>query len=268
LIHSQLDALFPGNEPVLLDGAMGSALRDRGWPRDRPTVLANLQEPEQVRAVHAAHRAAGARVLGTNSFGALMAPASECLDAVRASVRLARETAGERVRVAGCVAAFGLGVGDPQLRRVVETLLDEGVDVLVFETCNGARDAEAALALHAELAPRLPCVVCASTTDGSRADRARVHAVVELVQRRGDERVEAGLNCCRGPHDALRLASELSPRLRWLKPSTGVGAERVGDDVMAAFVRAARGEGARFLGGCCGTSADALAAMGAALRHR
>ena len=63
MIRSQLDTLFPGNEPVLLDGAMGSALRELGWPRDRPSVLANLEHPEQVRDVHEAHLAAGARVL-------------------------------------------------------------------------------------------------------------------------------------------------------------------------------------------------------------
>ena len=47
-----LDSLFPDDRPVLLDGAMGSALQARGWPTTKPTVLANLEAPELVEKVH------------------------------------------------------------------------------------------------------------------------------------------------------------------------------------------------------------------------
>jgi len=244
---------------------MGSALRTKGWASRDPTALANLAAPHLVRTVHRAHRAAGARVVTTNTFSALLVNDSLCLETVRAGVRLAREAAGREGRVAGTVAAFGLAVDDPQLEDVVKVLVDEGVDVLVFETCNSLRDAEQAMRLRQRLADQLPAVVCASTTDGGPADRTRVRQVLSFVQTAGDPQVESGLNCCRGPHDTLRMALAGDVVPRWLKPSTGLPSDRADDNVMAAFARTADLHRVRFIGGCCGTSAQALGAMAAAL---
>ncbi len=260
-----LGDLFPGGDAVLLDGAMGSALRDAGWETRRPTVLANLDAPELVGGVHRAHRAAGARVLATNTFSALLVSDRRGPSAVREGVRIARREAGRAARVAGTVAAFGLAVDDPQLEEVVGILVEEGVDLLVFETCNKVEDAAHALGLRRRLAPRLPAVVCASTTDGSREDWQRVREVVACVQGAGEPQAEAGLNCCRGPYDALRIALSCEPVLRWVKPSTGLPGDRVADDVMAAFAITARRGDARFIGGCCGTTSRTLGAMGRAL---
>lgn len=244
---------------------MGSSLHSYGWPRDQPSVLANLESPELVSRVHREHREAGAKVLFTNTFGALMTQDERYLDAVVAGVRLARAAADGRARVAGSLAAFGLSVRDPQLDLVVRRLVEEGVDLLVFETCTQLADAIFALELHARIAPELACVVCASTTDGSRADRERVREILSYVRRHAGRNAEAGLNCCRGPHDMLRLASSVAPAVRWLKPSTGVASDICSDDVMAAFARAAHRHHARWIGGCCGTSARTLTAMAAAL---
>jgi S-methylmethionine-dependent homocysteine/selenocysteine methylase len=52
---------------------------------------------------------------------------------------------------------------------------------------------------------------------------------------------------------------------RWIKPSTGLAEDTVDDNVMAAFARAAALRGARFVGACCGGTADTLVQMGAAL---
>jgi methionine synthase I (cobalamin-dependent) len=108
-------------------------------------------------------------------------------------------------------------------------------------------------------------VVCATTTDGSREDRKRVDELLSFLAGEGDDQVEPGLNCCRGPYEALRVALALPVVPRWIKPSTGDPGDPASDHVMAAFARAARMHGARFLGGCCGTREDSLTAMGGAL---
>ena len=77
--------------------------------------------------------------------------------------------------------------------------------------------------------------------------------------------MELGLNCCRGPSEALRLALSLRPMPRWIKPSTGSPDDPVDEHVMAAFARAARLRGVRFIGGCCGTTAGTLGTMAGAL---
>jgi homocysteine S-methyltransferase len=260
-----LDDLFPDGGPVLLDGATGSCLRQQGWPATAPTIMANLEAPELVERVHRSHRDAGAQVLSTNTFSALMLDDGRCRKAVKLGANLARRAAGPKVKVAGTVAAFGLAVEDGQLREVVATLADQGVDLLVFETCNKLRDAVQALILRDEVAPHLPAVICVSTTDGGKADRDRVRTIIDFVHAAGDPQVDVGLNCCRGPHDALRVALSTRPVLRWVKPSTGLPGDQVDAHVMAAFARAAHLNQVRFIGGCCGTTPETLAEMGRAL---
>lgn len=274
-MSASLDRLLPGTSPVLLDGAMGTALRERGWPVSEATVFANLVEPGLVTAVHTAYRDAGAAVLHTNTFGALLGTAldaSNHLDAVRAGVFLARSvarspTAAPRPLVAGSLGAYDLAFHGPRLREVVAAIVEGGVDLLVFETCNTVRDAQVALQVRADVAPALPAVICASSTDGSHDDAKRVAEVIALVVASGAD-VEPGLNCCRGPHETYKLALGLPDFPRWLKPSTGPPDDPVDDNVMAAFARAAVQRGARFIGACCGSNADTLQSMAAALGPR
>ena len=221
-LRSALDRLFPDQRSVLLDGAMGTSLFAKGWPQNLPTVMANLEAPDWVGAVHRGHRAAGARVLLANTFGALQgADGSEQRDVTRAAVRLALEAASGGAMVAGVLSAHDLAFHGPGLDAVVGVMRDEGCDLLVFETCNSLADARAALDVARRMAPRLPVVVCATTTDGSREDRKRVDEVLAFLVGEGDDQVEPGLNCCRGPYEALRVGLALPSMPRWIKPSTG-----------------------------------------------
>src|SRR5262249_43697878 len=124
-----------------------------------------------------------------------------------------------------------------------------------------------ALELRAALAPKLPLVVCVSTTDGSGEDRGRVEETL-LLLRTCDEDVEIGMNCCRGPHELFKVALSQPELPRWLKPSRGQPNDMVADSVMAGFARAARRRGARGVGGCCGSDAGTVTLMGSALRGR
>lgn len=264
-----LDSLFPGQDPVLLDGAMGTALFSRGWEPEHPTALANLQAPQDVLAIHREHRRAGAQILTTNTFAALSLDDGQRGDAVRAAVTLAREAASDPAQgpalVAGCLALYGIDESAPRLAQTVELLVAQGVDLLVFETCHTVAAARAALRLKATVAAHLPMVICASSTDGSAQDQQRVVDVLTAVRDDDSPDVEAGLNCCRGPEDTLVLSLSTSPPVRWVKPSTGLPAQPADSQAMAAFARAARLRGARFIGACCGSDPATLSAMANAL---
>lgn len=262
-----LDRLFPGSGPVLLDGGMGTSLRSLGWPASDATVMANLHAPSLVASVHAAAVEAGARVLHTNTFGALLGArgsAKERLDAVASGVRIARKAARGDVKVAGSLDTYDLAFHGPRLDEVVHALVDEGVDLLVFETANSTQDAMRALDARREFGSHLPGVVCCSTTDGSRRDLDRVLETTALLVASGED-IEPGLNCCRGPHEAFKVALTFPSMPRWIKPSTGLPDDMVDDNVMAAFARAAVLRGARYVGACCGGTGDTLLQMGAAL---
>ena len=66
---NRLAALLGAARPVLLDGGMGTLLQDSGLEDGAPGELWNLENPDAVRAAHAAYAAAGARLLTTNTFG-------------------------------------------------------------------------------------------------------------------------------------------------------------------------------------------------------
>src|SRR5687767_15707831 len=88
--------------PLLLDGAMGSLLYERGVLHTRSYDELNLSQPDLIRTVHADYVAAGAEVIETNTFGANrialarhgLADQSTAIN--RAAVELARAAAKDR----------------------------------------------------------------------------------------------------------------------------------------------------------------------------
>ena len=63
-------AAFLRERPRVGDGALGTALYAGGIASRRSFEDLNRSDPDRVRAVHAAHLAAGAEVISTNTFGA------------------------------------------------------------------------------------------------------------------------------------------------------------------------------------------------------
>ena len=55
--------------PLLLDGAMGSLLYERGILHTRSYDELNLSQPDVIKRVHADYVAAGAELVETNTFG-------------------------------------------------------------------------------------------------------------------------------------------------------------------------------------------------------
>ena len=85
------------NRLILLDGAMGTVLQQRGLPAGGRPELLNLTHPELVKEVHRAYLRAGSQILYTNTFGAnarkLAGSGHSVEQVVAAAVRNAREAA-------------------------------------------------------------------------------------------------------------------------------------------------------------------------------
>src|SRR5262245_45879487 len=98
-MSSLLTELTSGR-PLLMDAAMGTALLPLGLPC---VALANLRRAARVRAVHAAHVGAGARVVLTNTFQAnppALAPhglEGRLEEIITRGVFLARQAAGRLI---------------------------------------------------------------------------------------------------------------------------------------------------------------------------
>jgi homocysteine S-methyltransferase len=283
--------------PVLLDGATGTELNRRGVNTDLPlwSARAMLQAPDVLRQIHVDYVRAGAEVLTANTFRthrrslAHAGLADQALALTLQAVGLAREAArtaenGQRCFVAGSLApledCYSPELVPPQAEcerehgEMARHLASAGVDLMLVETMNTIREAEAAVrAARATGLPVLASVVCRS--DGRLFSGERVAEAARALAPLG----VAGLlvNCTpsttiHAPFAELRAAVvEQAVRV----PLTGLYAN-IGhtDDVSGwtntedvtplEYARLASGwltQGANLVGGCCGTTPGHIAAL-------
>src|SRR5690242_3455476 len=173
---SFMDALARGG--LAFDGAMGTALYERGILYTQSFDQACIGQPEIVRQVHESYLRAGADVLSTNSFGAnrfrLAAHgiASEVERINLAAVKLAREVAGHDAYVGASIGPTGLtwkalSAGDASAvreayREQCSALLSAGVDVLLLETFRQPAELAIVLEVALSLAGNVPVVASVS----------------------------------------------------------------------------------------------------------
>ena len=274
-------------EVLLGDGATGTLLVSRGAPADGPRSPVSVSTPDLVKEVHDDYVAAGAQVLSTNTWDANRSKLTkfdwaDSLEKInRQAVRLARAAAeGEYVYVGGVVGPLGQLVKPygpltrPHVREIfteqIRILLEENVDLLVFETFGSLLEILEGLRAARALSKEIP--ILASMTflaDGKTSFGDEAHESLRALAEAGADVV--GLNCAIGPQESLdvfaRAAASL-PVPASLMPNAGYPWVVAGRTVYPAtpdyFRQAAREAvqaGAAYLGGCCGTGPEHVAAM-------
>jgi 5-methyltetrahydrofolate--homocysteine methyltransferase len=262
---------------TLLDAAMGTELGARGLPPGAPPERWVLERPEDVAAVHAAHRAAGAEVVLTCTFN-LASPrldgeALPPVDALAAAaVALARRAA-PGARVAGALGpAWGAAAAEERAARYAgacAALARAGCDLLWLETSLALDDA--LLAARAASATGLPWAVTFAFREASGAlvDAAGRPAAECLARAEQAGAVAVGLNCALPGAPVAALLAEAARRVRAplvAKPSAGLPGSLAPPDAFAAWLVDLARAGATWLGGCCGATPAHLAAAARALR--
>lgn len=277
--------------PVILDGAWGTQLQQRGLPIGGCAEAWNLEHPDRVEAVARAYAEAGSRILLTNSFCGnriLLARhglADQTVAINRAAAEISRRAAGDQVRVFGSIGPTGKllmmeEISEDELsavyREQAEALQAGGADGIVIETM-AALD-EACCAVRAAAATGLPVAACLVYDSGPERDRTMMgispeQAAVALAEAGADV---IGANCGVGIREALPVAERLvaaGTRPVWLKPNAGLPAVvdgravyRMAADDFAEAAVAAVAAGVQFIGGCCGTGPDFIRAIVARLR--
>ena len=282
--RSLVDRLADGRVHVL-DGAMGTMLYAGGVFVHVCYDELNLTQPDLVREIHAAYAQAGADILETNTFGANPVKLSsygleaetETLNA--AAARLARGVAGAHLTVVGAIGPLGIRIEPfgPTAReeaeaffgRQVEGLLAGDVDGFVLETFSDLDELHAALrAVRAR--STLPVIAQMTVTEsGTTAYGTDVETIARHLTEFGADVV--GLNCAVGPAgmlDAIERMAAVTDRPLSAQPNAGVPRD-VGDrkiylaspEYMARYARRLIEGGARFIGGCCGTTPDHIAKL-------
>lgn len=277
--------------PLLVDGAMGSLLYERGVLHTRSYDELNLQQPELVRAIHRDYVAAGAELIETNTFGAnRMALArhglvDQAADINRAAVELARSACGDRhVYVAGAVGPTGVrfNVASHSERRLarfaladqIDVLVLAGVDAIALETFTSILEMEEAISVARERGPKVP-IIAMMVFDGSgRSDGGLGPAEIadRLIAAGADV---VGANCGVGPAELYQVVTSMVGRGKPViaQPNAGLPASVEGRTLYVAnpehfgvFARRMLKSGVRVVGGCCGTTPDHTRAMLGAVR--
>src|SRR3989440_6228738 len=269
------------------DGAMGTLLLDQGLPMESCLEEVCVTDPDRVRAIHCDYIAAGARVIETNTFGANAARLSRfgfenrVSEFNRAAAKLAKETAaGKDVCVAGSLGPLGLSALKAEERGIdraqcfleqIQALLEGGVDLIFLETFMD--DVEMQLALEAKNSLSDCTTICSCACEPEGRLASGVPIVDTFRKLRGLGAQVTGVNCMNGPHATVQLLQRIPlDGLLAAYPNSGCPKYTDGRFIYHAapayFARVARGmvaEGARLIGGCCGTNPRTVAAISKAI---
>ncbi len=273
------DLLADGRVHVL-DGAMGTMLYGKGVFLNVCYDELSLKQPDLVAEVHDAYVRAGAEAIETNTFGANpvklaghgLAEQTEAIN--RAAAALARRVAGDRAAVLGAIGPLGVRLepfgptsraeARDAFRRQISGLVAGGVDGFILETFADTDEIHEALLAAREVSD-LPVIAQMTIgDDGSTAYGTSPETFARLLTEWGADVV--GVNCSVGPVGVLgsveRIAKVTDLPISAL-PNAGLPKD-VGDrkiylaspDYVARYARRMVTAGARFVGGCCGTTPD------------
>ncbi len=292
MTHPFLDRLARG--PVLCDGATGTQLYAGGIAFDHCFEALNLSEPRLVADIHRAYIDAGAEIIETNTYGANRYKLEQfgLADQVRAinakALRIAkdiRDIAGQPTFIAGAVGPLGVVLepfgpvrpADAQaaFAEQIGALLEQGADLLMFETFGDLRELELAIAAARAISD-LPLVAQMSFAEDGRTIFGQTpEEVVSTLYALGADVI--GVNCSVGPQRVFKVLEAMhlaEPRARLAaQPNAGWPTEQnhrifypSTPEYMARYARRMVEElGVSIVGGCCGTTPAHIAAMRAAL---
>jgi S-methylmethionine-dependent homocysteine/selenocysteine methylase len=302
-LSTSLEALLARPGPVLLDGAVGTELSRRGIDTTLPlwSARALLSDSglETLARIHDEYARAGAEVLVTNTFRTTLraldraGAAGEWQAANRRAVECARAGA-----VAGkgraCLVAGGLAPLEdcyrPDLvppqgeclaehRRQAECLAGLGVDLLFIETMNCGREAEAALQAARGTGLDVLLSLCPRAPGHLLSGEPLANVVPRLVDLGGAQLRGILINCATPeamdaiypafarmapalPHGLYAHLGEPDDVTGWRLP------EHHEPEAYAAWMAGRLAEGARLVGGCCGTGPGHIEALAGLIAGR
>lgn len=256
---------------LLFDGATGTALCAQSGEGEAVERLC-LTQPQRVLALHRAYLAAGCRAIKTNTFAAHVSLACENEDDQKALIRAAYDLA-RRAGDAYDAAVFAdIGPAPTDADgaaacyiAMAEQFLNVGATCFLFETMqSGEGLAEAAAHIKASCPDAWIMVSFAADADGFT--RAGEQASALALQMSACGAVDAiGLNCICGAYHIRQLLSTLDVGDKLMSAMPNAGYPHVEEGrtyydsaptYYAQQVMECVKEGARIVGGCCGTTPE------------
>jgi homocysteine S-methyltransferase len=272
------EELLSTDRILVVDGAMGTMLYAKGVYINRCYDELNLTNPDLVREIHTEYIRAGADIIETNTFGATANKLQQygieanLHDINAMAAKLARDAAGDRAYVAGAIGPLGLRIepygptsfdeARQMFKAQVAGLLEGGVDLFCLETFSDVSEIRQAIAAVREMCD-LPIIAQMTImTDGNTMFGTTPELFTERLDSWGADVI--GLNCGVGPAiilNALEKMRAVTKKKLSAQPNAGLPRDVQGrqfymcsPEYMSKFARRFIQSGAKFIGGCCGTT--------------
>ena len=273
---------------LLMDGAMGSRLIQKGMKSDIVPEIMNLEKPDIVLAVHQEYLTAGADAITTNTFGGSRLKLKKAgiahltAKVNQAACQIARQAAGKTHYVAGNLGPLGemlepfgtltQNEAFENFQEQARLLVESGVDCLIIETMFDVRECQAAVQ-GVRTVSDLPLFATMTfeknptgfnTIMGNFAPES-----MQILAQAGADAV--GANCSIGSGSMVELAKIIRKSVTLpviIQPNAGIPEIRdsglVYPESPAEYARnlkAIRDLGVEIIGGCCGTTPEYIRAI-------
>ncbi|MBN1292654.1 MAG: bifunctional homocysteine S-methyltransferase/methylenetetrahydrofolate reductase [Candidatus Latescibacteria bacterium] len=271
------------------DGAIGTELFVRGAGFETGVERLNLIAPDIVLKLHRDYVSAGSRIIETNTFAANQLnlekynARKEIREIVAAGVKLAQKAARNNTYVAGSVGPLPPVDGEPLSKseqtelftEPVESLVEQGVDLLIFETFIDLEQLVSAILVARKITDKPIIAQMAFEPGGETSGGDSASEFVNRCIRAGANVV--GANCGSGivsvidaidhmgflnyPMSAYMnagFAELIESRQIYLAPADYIASKA------CELVR----KGVRIVGGCCGTNPGTVKAIVEALNRQ
>ena len=256
---------------LLFDGATGTALRAQAEEGEAVERLC-LTQPQRVSALHRGYLAAGCRAIKTNTFAAHVSMACDNEEDQRGLILAACRLAQRASEGYNAVVFADIGPAPVEEQNasacyigMADLFLSAGLTCFLFETMPGDKGlAEAAEHIKTRCPEAFVMVSFAADADGFTRSGEQAAVLAHRMSLCGA--VDAiGLNCICGAYHIRRLLATLDVGDKPLSAMPNAGYPHVEegrtyyDSDPAYYAQQVMGcvkEGARIIGGCCGTTPE------------
>lgn len=275
---------------VILDGATGSNLQVAGMPMGVCPEQWVLEHPEVIVKLQKEYVEAGTNILYAPTFTANRIKLAEygledkLAQMNQKLVALSKEAAGDKAYVAGDMSMTGqqlYPIGELEFEELVEVYKEQAraldaarVDLFVVETMMSLQECRAAVIAIKECSDRPIMVSLTYEQNGRTLFGTDAKTAAAVLQGLGADVV--GINCSAGPDSMVTQVQqmyEISNIPILVKPNAGMPEFVEGKTVYQmepeAFAKASlelAKAGARFFGGCCGTTPAHIKALADVLK--
>ena len=281
--------------PLLIDGGIESEIYRRGIYININYSGLNVDNPNFIKEIHRDFCFAGADILKTNTFGANRAKLSlfdqqnKVVEINYSGAKLlvdVREELGRNFLIAGVVSPTGIckdGICQDDLKSMgqifkeqIGALIAGGADLILLETFNSLQEMEVAIFESRQVSQDIPLIASITFPENNKTIFGK--SIAEVAEVLNNTPVEViGLNCSRGPQNALKLLkefNEFSDKKIIVMPNTGYPVKVNGlllnmanREMFGSYAIKYLRNGASVIGGCCGVTPEFICQMKKAMNQ-